>query len=370
MIVPYITIIFIGATLIQIAYWLGLFYRLAFHKASPQKGNAAEPPISIIICAYNEAENLENNLPLILSQIYRSYEVLVVNDHSTDHTQEVLETFAKKYPYIRIINFTNTKKDNIGKKLPLSKGIEAARYDTVLLTDADCRPASQNWLKEMSQPMNIKKTQVGLGYAPYDTLKGILNAFIRFETVYTAVQYLSFAKAGLPYMGVGRNLIYNKELYFKAGGFNTHEHIPSGDDDLFINQVATAHNTVITLTLDSFVYSEPKTTWRSYFRQKSRHLSTGTSYKPLHQLLLGLLSASQFLHYALAIILLCLGQWYLIFTLYLVRMTIVLIGYHFILKKLNDQPLWKWIPLLDAALVCYYILFAPMLFFTNRNTWK
>lgn len=210
--------------------------------------------------------------------------------------------------------------------------------------------------------------EIGLGYSPYTKHPGFLNLFIRYETVWTAVQYLSFALAGLPYMGVGRNLIYKKELFARANGFKQHEHIASGDDDLFINAVANKDNTTVILHPESFILSEPKTDWRSYVRQKQRHLSTGTSYQLRHQILLGLFSASHFLHY-FGGILLTLYDVTIFFTLYAVRIFVVLWMYRRILKRLKDPTMWVWIPVLDVCYNLFYLFFATALMNTN-NRWK
>ncbi|MCB0615512.1 MAG: glycosyltransferase, partial [Phaeodactylibacter sp.] len=177
---------------------------------------------------------MRRNLPFFLAQDYPEYEIIVVNDNSSDKTLEVLLDFQKKSPILRLIDINVSTPR--GKKAALSKGVNAAKFEILLLSDADCRPASPQWLDFM-QAFIRDRAKIGLGYSPYFRGKGILNAFIRFETVYSAIQYLSFAFMGLPYMGVGRNLCYRKSLFRGSGGFDSHAHIASGDDDLFINQV-------------------------------------------------------------------------------------------------------------------------------------
>lgn len=363
-------IIFALTTLIQLFYWLFVFSRLAFY-AVPACPTGRQHSVSVIICAHNEAENLQQNLPYILNQDYPDFEVIVVNDNSSDKTLEVLLDFKKKYPKLRSINAKSKKPHQIGKKFALSQGIEAAQHDLLLLTDADCRPNSPEWLSLMQCRID-DSISIGLGYGPYISYEedGFLNRFIRFETVYTAIQYLSFARWGKPYMGVGRNLMYKKALYRKVNGFKSHEHIASGDDDLFINAIAHLKNTSIILDERTFVYSEPKRTWYSLFRQKSRHLTTATSYRLSHQVLLGLLSASHFGHYAAGFLLVLLGASVEgVAVLYALRMGIVLWLSSLILRKLKEQSLLMWIPLLDAAFVLYYVVFAPVLLLGKRTTW-
>lgn len=363
--------IFIFTTLIQLIFWLFLFSKLAFYK-SPEDPNLNQDqkiPVSIIICARNEAENLKHNLPRILNQNDRLYEVLVVNDNSQDDTLKVLTYLCQKYSHLRIINFYNKNKLQVGKKFALAKGIAEAKHEVLLLTDADCCPMSADWLGEMRAVVS-DRIEVGLGYAPYYIKSGLLNKIIRFETVYTAVQYLSFALAGMPYMGVGRNLIYKKNLFRKANGFKKHEEIASGDDDLFINEVANSDNTRIILKPETFMLSPSKETWQGWFRQKSRHLTTGKHYRTKHKILLGLLSASHLAHYLAGVVVGLKFSIIFAFLIYAVRVSVITVFYGLILKKLQDRALIKWIPILDAVFVVYYLVFAPILFFGKTKRWK
>ncbi|MEM1326326.1 MAG: glycosyltransferase [Bacteroidota bacterium] len=354
---------FVMATVIQLIYWGIIFPRIIFHKDAVNEGVQHE--VSIIICAKNEAENLRRNLPHILNQNYPSYEVIVVNDNSTDKTETILLDFQKMYPILRSISSTTNK---VGKKSALANGIQAAKYKVLLLTDADCRPNSSDWLRLMQQ--NIEgEVAITLGYAPYDRYPTLLNRFIRYETVYTGLQYLSFALWGQPYMGVGRNLMYQKSLYYKVGGFISHEHIASGDDDLFIHAVSHLNNIGVVLDKRSFVYSVPKFSWRSLYRQKTRHLSTATSYRLKHKVLLGLLSGSHFAHYVLGTFTLIQGYQSLLVGGYLIRMSIILLVSQFILRKLDEKGLLMWIPVLDVMMLFYYIVFSSTLVRDAKNRW-
>jgi hypothetical protein len=123
---------------------------------------------------------------------------------------------------------------------------------------------------------------------------GALNKIIRFDTFHTALQYLSYALAGQPYMGVGRNLSYKKAVFLRNKGFSAINHVPGGDDDLFINKVATKENTAIVIDKDTFTLSDPKKNFGEWFRQKARHYTTAKYYKPRHKFLLGLYSTRIF----------------------------------------------------------------------------
>jgi poly-beta-1,6-N-acetyl-D-glucosamine synthase len=363
--------VFISSLLTQMIYWLWVFGRVAFYKEKklkPQTPNpkSAPPSVSVIICARNEAENLQNNLPSILNQTYPRFEVIIVNDASDDDTPSVLESFSEKYPYLRIITLTEKKLK--GKKGALAEGIKAAQYDWVLLTDADCYPLSTEWIAAMMTVTEDK--EMGLGFSPYEKCDGFLNVFIRYEAVFTAVQYMGFALVGEPYMGVGRNLIYRKSLFQRVGGFDSHAHIASGDDDLFVNQVVTKNNFKIFLDPKTFTYSKPKTQWNDYITQKRRHYTTAFHYKWKHKILLGGISVSHFFYSVTALLALILKiSTIFVLVCIVVRIVVVWFLYGKILRKLRHTDLFWWIPLLDAVYVLFYVLFAPALFIRTQK-WR
>ena len=323
--------------------------------------------MSVIICARNEAENLKKNLRHFLNQKYRSFEVVVVNDNSTDCTRKVVLDSMAKWPNLRLVDIEYDTPP--GKKAALAKGIEAARGNYFLLSDADCRPESNEWIAVMSAHINTI-LQIGLGFSPYYRDKGLLNLFIRYEAAYTAVQYFSLALWGMPYMGVGRNLMYSRFLYEQAGGFDKHAHIASGDDDLFVNAAAVPANTTIVLDPRSFVYSLPEKTFRGYYKQKERHLSTGRKYRPFHQFVLGALSASHFLHYAAGAACLALGvavPW--VTAAAALRWILLGLRWRRILNLLKQPDILRWVWWLDFLYLGYYLALAPALFAGKKNRW-
>lgn len=359
--------IFWASAIVQFFFWAIVFMRFARYKIPSISLKEEEEPISIIICGRNENENFKKNLNRILNQNYRLHEIIVVNDNSSDESLATLLEFQKKHPNLRIINFYQ---DTLpGKKQALRRGINASKFDILLLTDADCLPISNDWVKGMYAHFN-QDISLGLGYGPYFSHRGFLNIFIQFETLYTAIQYISFYFINLPYMGVGRNLIYRKSLFDRSSGFDKHMHIASGDDDLFVSEVATAQNTTIILHPSTFVFSEPKRSWKGYYNQKTRHFSTGSSYKWQHQLLLGALAASHGFFYLSSIVLGLIGSCHtLLCMVFMVRMLVVLFVYKGVMKKLQAEFSLFWIPLLDFLLNFYYLLLSPALL-TGNNKWK
>lgn len=277
-----VLLVFITSLAIQLFYYLFFFARLSSKKKLDEPKHNF--PISVVIAARNEEQNLLNFLPSILEQTYNKYEVVVVNDRSWDETLDVLLAFEQKYSHLRIVDLPDLKKDGYAKKMAITLGIKGANYDRMVFIDADCKPVNEHWLSEMVKGFENNKMLV-IGAGPYRRTKGLLNKLIRFDTNFIAMQYLSFAKAGIPYMGVGRNLAYSKELYDSVRGFKSHYYIPSGDDDLFVNEAGTRKNSTVIFNENAVTFSEPKTTFKAWWQQKKRHLTTGGRYKK-HQLFL------------------------------------------------------------------------------------
>ncbi len=364
-------IVFTGfclVALIQLFYYLFFFQRLAFFQTKP-KTKSQQHPISVIICARDEAGNLANNLPGSLVQSYPStHEVIVVNHNSQDDTRYLLDEFKKTFKDLHIVNLEYEAIGIPGKKYPLSMGIKEAKHEIVLLTDADCVPASEFWIQKMQDGYD-NGVQIILGYSPYRKKPGFLNKIIRFETFHSALQYLSYSLAGSPYMGVGRNLSYKKELFFRNKGFSNINHLPGGDDDLFINMVATKENTNIVIDREAFTLSEPKTTFGDWIKQKTRHYSTGKYYKSKHKWLLGLYSTSLFLFYPLFFASLFFN-WKVTLIIFAVRLIVQGIVYYKAMQKLDEKDLFAWWWLLDMWMFAYYLIFAKALWKKPRQSWN
>ncbi len=360
--------VFCLVALIQLLYYWIIFQRLAWYRPS-EKIQSQQHPVSVIICARDEAANLARNLPGVLVQTYpTTHEVIVVNHNSQDETRYLLEEFKKTFKNLHIVNLEQEAKGIPGKKYPLSIGIKEAHHEIILLTDSDCVPASENWIQKMQDAYG-EGTAVVLGYGAYHKLPGLLNKLVRFETFHAALQYLSFALAGMPYMGVGRNLSYKKGLFFANKGFSSINHVLSGDDDLFINRVANKGNTGIMIDQDAITLSTPKKTFADWWRQKNRHFTTGKFYKPMHRFLLGLYSLTHFLFYPLLILSAIFFDWRISLGIFLVRSITQAIIYHKAMNKLNEKDLFAWWWLLDIWMFIYYCIFAPALWKKPKKNW-
>ena len=347
-----IIITFCVIIVIQIVFYLFLFGKFSFSKSEFQNDNSF--PVSVIICAKNEEKNLTKFLPLIAEQNYPKFEIVLINDASMDNTLEVMQNFKNSFSTnkINIQIITVNKESSKGKKNALTLGINSAKYNHLLLTDADCKPNSNDWIKEMISNFSNEKTIV-LGYGAYQKIKkSFLNKIIRFETLLTAIQYFSYAKIGKAYMGVGRNIAYKKDVFIKVKGFVDHNNILSGDDDLFINQVATTINTSICFNKNSFTISEPKTNFKVWLNQKRRHITTSLHYKKIHKLLLGIFYISQVLFWLLAFTLLILKI--NIFLTILLIITRLSIWYFVIYRsaiKLNEKDLIVFAPIYEISII-------------------
>jgi len=338
--------------IIQAFFYLFLFGKFSFSK--PTQKEHLNLPVSVIICAKNEANNLEINLPFIASQNYPKFEIILVNDASTDDTLKIMEAFQLKFssPKLSIQIQSIQNKETKGKKSALSIGINTASNNYLVLTDADCKPASRNWVTEITSHFDGKK-EIVLGYGAYQKIENsFLNKLIRFETLLTAIQYFSYAKIGKTYMGVGRNMAYKKKVYTKNKGFQKHMHIASGDDDLFINEVSNEQNTTICFNKNSFTISKPETIFKKWISQKRRHITTANHYKNFHKLLLSIFFISQFLFWVLTIFLLV-SQVYptIILALILFRFIIwyLIIGKS--AKLLQEKDLIIFAPLYEISLI-------------------
>lgn len=335
---------------LQIIYYLFIFSKFAFAKEAHTSLKNIE--VSVLVCAKNEAENLKEFIPKIISQDYPKFEIILINDDSSDATLEIMQQFEATHDTIKVVNVKHNDAFLSTKKYALTLGIKASSYNFLLFTDADCVPTSNQWIKEMSSHFCNSKTIV-IGYGAYKKVKrSLLNSLIRFETLLTAIQYFSYTKLGMPYMAVGRNLAYRKEEFFNNSGFSSHMQIQSGDDDLFINEVATSKNTAICFNKTSFTESLAHTSLKKWFIQKKRHTSTAAHYKPVHKILLSLFYVSQFAFWLLSFILLiAVFQWKIVLALIILRFIVVYISVYFSAKKLNELNLLIYLPFLDLFLV-------------------
>ncbi len=362
--------LFSTSAAVQLFYYLYFYLGVYFEKKTELSGK--RPPVSVIICARNEAENLSTFLPSVLEQDYPDFEVIVVNDCSEDNSYDVLATFIEKYPNLHISNVNKDPKFTHNKKFAQFIGIKAAKNEILLFTDADCRPESNKWLELMISRFD-EKTDFVLGYGGYLREKGFLNKYIRYDCFTIAMQYLGMAIRGVPYMGVGRNLAYRRSVFFSNKGFGSHYHIASGDDDLFVNSIGTGKNTVVEYRQETHTRSRPSSSFKEWLVQKKRHLTTAPFYKFRDKFLLVTEPLTRILFYITFIVLLSLlFMWQWVVAIFALRLISQIIVFSVVGKKLNEPGLLPYLLFFDI----FSPLFNGIIFLSNsrrlsgKNKWK
>lgn len=325
----------------------------------------AKDGVSVIVCAKNEREKLPKIIDSLLDQDYEDKEIIVVDDRSTDGSYEVLLDYGEKIHHVRI----DQTPDHINnKKYAITLGVKAAKNEKLLFIDADCYPKTNNWISTMMQYHN--KGFV-LGFSQYLKKPGLLNKFIRFETMISGIQFLALAKIGNPYMGVGRNMGYFKSIFIDNKGFYGYNDVIGGDDDLFVNKHASRKNTNAVLNPDGLVYSHPKENLKDYFRQKKRHIAVSKRYKVWDKFILGLFTLSQLGYWVLLIMLISLHLdpkiW---IAAHLIRTLVLTINMYLASLRLGDRINLLVIPLLDLCHTFYLVIVGSTAMFAKKITWN
>lgn len=355
------------AVLVLVVYYG--YYFTGLSKYEPKRRESTEP-ISVILAARNERENLKKNLPVLLSQTYSNYEVIVVNDGSFDGTADYLKELALTEDKLKIVTLDIDERFRKGKKFAITMGIKAASHEKLIFTDADCMPDTKNWVSEMSACFTTNNML--LGYAPLRVRKTPLGSLIAYETLHTALQYFGYAKKGTPYMGVGRNLAYTKTLFFDNKGFATHQHILSGDDDLFVQEVATKDNTEICLNSNTFISSDAPGGLAAWFKQKRRHLSTSPAYKWGFKLRLGVYSFAQLLLYIVGglFVLLNPSLWFLAVGVLVFKWILQYIFIAPTALRLKASKVAYFVPYYDVLYTLYLLFFGIIRPFLKTKSWN
>lgn len=365
--IPFALVVLVAAFLgVQILFLIVLGTALLRWK--PLQLAEERPPVSVIVCAHDEAVNLRELVPLLLHQTYPNTELIIVDDRSNDDTYDFLLELTAAVPHVKMVRVTQTPGHIPGKKFALTLGIRAAKNEVVVVTDADCRPVGNDWLAGLVG--QLKPTQdFVIGISPYRQQPGFLNLFIRYEAWLTSIQMAGFALVGMPYMGVGRNLLYRKALFLKSKGFNSHLHVTSGDDDLFLNEHATAANVGVCLLPQAVVMSDPKSSWRDFFIQKTRHLSAGKYYRPGHRLVLAIFGISLMASTLLLPALLT-PLFAVTIALFLARWAILTAVVYTFTHRLKVRFEWWWVPVLDFVYSIYYLVAGTSALVTKKVRWK
>jgi glycosyltransferase involved in cell wall biosynthesis len=363
-------LLLILALTIQVSFYGMAMIRFARFKPYDNPLEISDQPLSVIICARNELDNLKNLLPKLLKQAYAHYEIVVVNDRSDDGTYDYLQEEKLKTDLLKIVHVDFAPDHIHPKKYAITLGVRAATYDLVLLTDADCDPASIHWIKSIASQFG-RETNFVLGFSYYLKHKGFLNRFIRYETIQTGLLYLSAAIGGNPYMGVGRNLAYRKSFFLSVKGFNKDRKVVGGDDDLLVNRHANKKNARVIIGEHSLVNSIPKREWNEYFIQKKRHLSAGKRYKLKDKFILSLFYLSKIVFWLLAALMLIVwvyGSYILGCIAFM--LVILLSAIYIVCKKTGAKfELW-WVSFMELAFVFYLLIIGSSALISKRIKWN
>ena len=346
---------------------LTIYHLVVFRiRGKDGKTNVSEDfsAVSIVIAVKNGNDRLSQNLESIITQDYPIFEIIIVDDHSDPDERVKLEEMAKRVEKIFLID----NQEKPGKKQALSLGVLKANHPLMLCTDADCRPSTPGWIKSMVACSEGNK--MVLGYSPYSQTNSLLNLFLRFETLMTAIQYFSWAMAGRPYMGVGRNMMYPKELFMKMNPYKYHHEIPYGDDDLLVQQAAERAKIEVNLDAASFVYSDPPTSWRSFLKQKHRHLSAAHHYNRKLWWQPGLYGIAFILHWMIIPFLILTTGLNWIFLMFLAGLLIRSGVYAKWTEKLGQKDTIKWYPLLEIGYAFYLGGMGLYTLFVKKKTWN
>jgi glycosyltransferase involved in cell wall biosynthesis len=371
-------IIFLIALSVQLFYIVVLFGRMSFFYKTPKRSTHSNyEGVTVIVAAHNEKENLKKLIPALCNQDYPNFEIMIINDRSHDGTRFLLEEMMAIYPKLRTVTIQYTPEHVTSKKYAMTLGIKVAKNDVLLLTDADCVPKTNKWIRLMTTPVREENKTFALGYSQYNSNDGFLNRWIQFETLWTGLQYISFALWKAPFMGVGRNLCYRKSFFIEKKAFKGLWHINCGDDDLFVNLYANGKNTAVVVDPESITISTPKTTWNAYFTQKKRHFHAGKYYKAGDKQKIGIYSLTHLLFWLTGISLLTfLGfeqnweQFAIILGIIIARSILLTSVFTSARKKLEGKTKVFWTGFFDVMYLGYFWILGALGYQSKKVRWK
>lgn len=363
---------------IQGVYLLLIFGRTAFFsKKDSAKESLDGEGVTVAIAAHNEYHNLKFLIPKIFEQEYQDFELLIINDRSTDRTHRLLQEMMVKYRQLRTVTVKYTPAHVTAKKYALTLGIKVAKHDVILLTDADCIPESNLWIKKMTAPVRLNNKTFSIGFSGYEKTRGFLNNWIQFETLLTALFYLSFGLWKMPFMGIGRNLCYRKSFFMDVKAFKDLWHIEGGDDDLFVNRYALGKNSALVIDPEANTLSKPKTNRKDYLKQKKRHLAAGKYYRAEDKQKIGFYAFSHALFWAGGIgLLFYFGldqsweQFFIVFGIILSRSLLISIIMSLASKKIQGANQTKFPWLYDFLYLGYFWVIGTISHQAKTIQWK
>lgn len=280
-------ILILSISSLFIAVINGIFVSLFLKKRNYEKNKKdGYLDFSIIIAFKDEAKNLHTLFSSLEKLVYpkTQFEVILVDDGSTDNSLQIATELSKDHSNYKV--FTATNKKYPGKKGALDFGINQARNNFIMITDADCKP-SPNWLTSYSENFSMG-FDVLFGLAPFEQKEKFINKLSCFENLRSSILTISLAELNLPYSAAARNFGFRISAYKKLGGYGNTLETLSGDDDLFLREAIKNKLKIgVVKDEDAFVLSDSKSNLKDYINQKARHTKTSFFYLPHHKLILG-----------------------------------------------------------------------------------
>ena len=339
--------------LTQAIYYWSVYGKIHAHNQETVTNNPDTPPLSVIIVAKDAANELQEHLPSILEQNYPEFEVIVIYDRSADDCDDVLKLLEDKYHNLYHTFIPDSARYISHKKLGITMGIKASRYDWLVFTESNCYPQSNQWLRQMARNFT-PATEIVLGYSNYEKVPGWFNKKITFDTLLNSMRYLGMAVSGHPYMGTGRNLAYRKALYYKQKGFASHLNLQRGEDDLFINETAHAHNTRVESSPESLMRIAMPKYKRIWCEEKISYAATSRLFKGAARYIMGFETCSRLLFYAAIIATMTVSilshQWIILgiaVLLWATRFMMQLIVFRKTAKVLGERKFCALLPVFD-----------------------
>lgn len=339
--------VFIAIVFIQLFYYLGVFSSFSFSKES--ENNPKRIPVSVIVYARNQAEEVKKLLPHLVNQNYHDYELVLVDNASSDETLDIFKEYAQMFANIRLVRVENNETFWNNKKYAQTLAIKAAKHEYLLFIDAENAIDNELWIMSMASNFTLNKTIV-IGPSMYFKAKGFLNKVIRFDAVFSQLHSFSWTNYGAPFSYFSRNIAYKKEEFYKVSGFITHMNNRLGEREFFLNEAAKSKNTAFTNSKNALVYLKPFSKSSQWLNQKIEddyllsQLNFGNKFK------VRLFHASQFLFFLLAIVLLILQiEWLITTIIIILRYLIAWIIVAKSVKKFNQSDLVWLFPLLEIC---------------------
>lgn len=342
---------FVACLAIQLIYYI-FFLSILLNNKKEKEYDLK--PISVILYVKNSELYLEKNIDYFINQKYPKFEILLVNNASSDNTDIILEKLSEKHKSLRIINVENNESFWGNKKYTYTLAIKAAKYEHLIFSEIDCKPVSENWIHEINKSFSSKKTII-LGYKRLLKTSSLFNLIIRFDNLLESIKSFSFTKINSPYSADSRNYAFTKKDFYRVNGFINHIKIKNGKEDLFVKDAKQKYNSAYTLSDESFVESSKSLSFKEWFLNKKNSNLLKRHYSFKNQFLLNAFSFSKVFLYFLTIILLLIHDWkiiLIIFSSYIIFQSVITF---IINRKFKETSIFYLSPILDFLLVLFQI---------------